>query len=69
MTIIFEPKFGIGDVVSLRVNPERKMVVGSYWIGWINENGEVTYYTIDCVDKDGELQSYRPVEIELVEVA
>lgn len=24
MTIIFEPKFGIGDVVSLRVNPERK---------------------------------------------
>ena len=65
MTIVFEPKFNVGDIVSLKVSPEKKMIVGSYWIGGINENGEVTYYTVDCVDRDGELQSYRVVELEL----
>lgn len=67
MTIIFEPKYKIGDIVSVRTNPEVKLIVVSYWIGSISEDGEVLYYTVECTNSEGNVQGFRPVEIELVE--
>lgn len=67
MTIVFEPKYNVGDIVSLRSNPEVRLVVVSYWIGSINENGEVVYYTIECTNSEGNVQGFREVEIQLVE--
>ena len=68
MQILFEPKYNIGDVVVLKINPERKMVISSHSIRQVNEAGEVITYSYNMYDEDGaSFTGFNNIDLEIVE--
>ena len=67
MQILFEPKYSIGDVVVLKINPEKKMVVDGYKINMISEAGEVIQFVYGLYDGDGSTYTYSDIDLELIE--
>ena len=50
-----------------KVQPELKLVVLAFYLMNIDEEGNVLMYNIDCSEGDGQMKSYRPFELELLE--
>ena len=69
MTVLFEPKYLIGDTVYLKINPEKKYVIDGYRIHQLNDNNEVSYFQYSLYDSDGASYYYRDVDLELLERA
>jgi len=67
MTILFEPIFLIGDIVYLKINPEKKYVVDGYTIRQLDENNEVSFFSYSLYDSDGTTYNYRDADLELLE--
>jgi len=65
MQILFEPEYAIGDIVSLKINPELKMVVDGYSIFKVNSAGEVVSWSYSTYDVDGKGFSFRDTDLEL----
>lgn len=67
MTIIFEPKYKIGDMVSLRLSVEKKFVISGYSIRQITSSGEVSFWRYLMYDEDGTEFLYNNEDIILVD--
>jgi hypothetical protein len=67
MVISFNPKFGIGDVVSLKLEPSVKYVIDGYQIKQVDELGNVTYFQYGLYDAGGITFCYTDIDLELVE--
>lgn len=67
MQILFEPKYNIGDIVILRVNPERKLAVYAYRIDNISDAGEVMGFMYLVYDEEGLLFMYTDKDLQLLE--
>ncbi len=69
MQILFEPKYNIGDVVVLKINSEREMVISSYNIAQVNEAGEVITHSYNMYDESGtSFTGFNDIDLELVEL-
>ena len=67
MTIVFEPKYNIGDVVCLKIEPEIKYVVEGYFISQINDSGEVISFKYSLYDRTGATFYYKDIDLDLIE--
>ena len=67
MTIIFEPQMKIGDVVNLRIDPERKYVIHGYDIKQVSEQGEVTFWRYSLYNSEGADFYYSEEDLVLLE--
>lgn len=67
MNILLEPKYNIGDVVCLRIDPETKYVIEGYSIKQINSNGEVTFWRYMLYNADGTEFFYSELDLQLIE--
>jgi len=66
MQIVLETDFVPGDKVANKLNPEEKyFVVGLYLID-INEYSAKPY-SMNCADERGEIVTFRPSEVDLIE--
>ena len=65
MVISFNPKYRLGDIVYPKIDDENTMVVISYCIMAIDETGYVNHYNIGCSDHKGDVNYFRPYELEL----
>jgi len=67
MTILFEPKFNIGDIVFLKLNPEKKFTVDGYKILQLNANNEVSYFSYLVLDDEGTQYGYGEKSLDIFE--
>lgn len=66
MQIVLETDYVPGDKVANKLNPEEKyFVVGLYLIN-VNEYSAVVY-SMNCADERGEIVTFRPNEVDLIE--
>ena len=67
MQILFEPKYNIGDVVLLKINSEKEMVISSHNITQINEAGEVITHSYNMYDEEGAtFTGFTDIDLEIV---
>ena len=67
MTIIFEPKYSIGDVVCLRIDIETKYMISHYELHQVSAAGEVIYFRYAMYDKEGQTAYYPDIDLQLIE--
>jgi len=67
MTILLETDFEIGDMVCHKTDREEKFIVLSYYIMGLDKSGVVSVYNVDCGCGTGEVRSFKPFELEIVE--
>lgn len=63
MQILFEPEYMIGDMVSLKINPEGKMVIDGYIIYKVNDVGEVISWSYSMYDEEGKGFHFRDTDL------
>lgn len=69
MTILLETTFNIGDIVCHKTDKDKedRYMVLAYYIMGIDGSGTAIMYTVDCSNGDGQMKSFRPYELELIE--
>ncbi len=68
MNYIIESKLSIGDVVSPKLNPEKRYFVAGFEVTNADEFGNVTTYLVVCTGGDGTAIKMYEYEIELLEI-
>lgn len=67
MNILFEPKYNIGDVVCLKIDPETKYVIEGYSLKQISAEGEVTFWRYILYNNEGANFFYSELDLQLIE--
>ncbi len=66
MVIAFEPQFNIGDVVSLKINPDVKLAIDAYYIRSV-DRGKVVHFQYGVFDEEGKSYYFTDIDLELVQ--
>ena len=64
--IVFEPRYKIGDIVVLKLNPEHKMIIDAYKLVKISDSGEVLFFYYGLYDGTG--VSYSFIDQDLIAI-
>ena len=67
MVISFNPEYNIGDIVALKLDGEKKMVVDGYKIIAIDNKGNVALLDYSLYDSEAKTYYFTDIDLCLVE--
>lgn len=65
--IYFNPEYRIGDMVALKINNEKRLIVDGYNIHTINNAGEVETFRYSLYDTEGTGFYFKDIDLQLIE--